>query len=275
MRQRERDEIVGRAAAASDPRGEREEARTEGIGTRRRAAHDVVRLQGVEDAVDRRPRHGDRLDEIADRRPGGAPGEHVEHLHHAVDHGDPMPARGVCLVSHGGDLPAAPSLTRPRTPVYHPFLNRRSSNLNASRRRRAPSPARTGARRDGKHRHEEHHGDRPCRHPREGHRPHARLLRRQARLPRDVPARSRRQAVDRLPAHHRRPVSRGLSRGGRRPRAGAARRTASTTSASKSTTSIACVAELEGGRAADRRRRWAPTTTARPGSRTRTATASS
>ena len=62
-------------------------------------------LERVEDAIDRCPRHTERVDKIPDCRAVGPPFKHEKHLHHAVDDGHMMgwASRGLSDLVH--DVP--------------------------------------------------------------------------------------------------------------------------------------------------------------------------
>src|SRR5262249_11524471 len=83
------------ADARGDMRGERQQPPAEMIGTGLVAPDHVVAVQRVEDAVDGRSRQPERLGEGSDREAGILMLDLAEHVHHAVDDWDRMPARSV------------------------------------------------------------------------------------------------------------------------------------------------------------------------------------
>src|SRR5262249_37765576 len=70
------------------------------IGAVARATDDVVELERIEDAINRRARQPQPIDEITDARAAASLLQEKEHVHHPVDHWDAVLGdRGV-----GGDV---------------------------------------------------------------------------------------------------------------------------------------------------------------------------
>ena len=93
MRHRQAGEVVV-LRVADGARGERQEPRPEPQAPVLGAAHHVVVLQRVQDAIDGGARQPQRLHHLADGRAVRPPLEQRQHVHHAVDHRDAVALDG-------------------------------------------------------------------------------------------------------------------------------------------------------------------------------------